>query len=108
MSGSHTSAPMPVYTMSNRCPPKAATASYTSETTNAASMPSERASEAAADTAGAEKSSPLTSAPRRAQDSVSSPMWHCRCTSRFPVTSPASAASKGRSVLAPARKPSRS
>jgi hypothetical protein len=58
--------------------------------------------------AGTEKSSPLTTAPRRAQDSVSSPMWHCRCTSRRPDTEPTSRVSNGRSVDAPARNPARS
>jgi hypothetical protein len=70
--------------------------------------PSEAASDLAASIAGAEKSSPLTSAPRRAQDSVSSPMWHCRCTSRRPATGPTSATSNGCSVDAPARNPGRS
>jgi hypothetical protein len=99
---------MPVYTMSNRCPPNAATASYTSATTNVASKPSEAASDEAADMAGTEKSSPLTTAPRLAHDSVSSPMWHCRWTSERPATEPTSDTSNGRSVQAPARNPARS
>ena len=94
--------------MSNRCPPNAVTASYTSAHTNLAGRPSAAASEDAASMAGAEKSSPLTTAPSRAQDNVSSPMWHCRWTSERPATEPTSDTSNGRNDDAPARNPSRS
>ena len=43
--------------------------------------------------ASAEKSSPVAIAPRWARLIVSSPIWHWRWTSRFPATSPISAAS---------------
>ncbi len=35
-----------------------------------------------------EKSRPVTRAPRRASDTVSVPMWHCRCATSSPVRSP--------------------
>ena len=38
--------------------------------------------------AGAEKSSPTTSAPRCARVSVSRPKWHCRCSTRSPADRP--------------------
>jgi hypothetical protein len=89
-------------------PAKAAAASYTSATTNVADKPSDAARAEAAEMAGAEKSSPLTNAPRRAQDKVSSPIWHCRWTSERPDTEPTSDVLNGRSEDAPARNPARS
>ena len=44
-----------------------------------------RRSPRAASIAGSEKSSPVTRAPSRAQDSESRPKWHWRCTRRAPV-----------------------
>ena len=32
-----------------------------------------------------EKSTPVTFAPSNASDSVSVPIWHCRCSSCFPA-----------------------
>src|SRR6478609_5630988 len=85
-------------------------ASYTSAATKAArsaGSSSERARPRAVSTAGPEKSRPTTwAAPWRAQDRVSSPMWHWRCSSVRPVTSPTSASSKSRRASRPARKAS--
>ena len=55
-----------------------------------------------------EKSAPVTRAPRRAHESVSSPMWHMRCKSVLPVTSPTSVRSYSRILMSPLKNPSRS
>jgi hypothetical protein len=55
--------------------------------------------------ASAEKSTPVTAAPRRAHESVSRPMWHCRRRSVLPRTLPTSRVSTRSSVERPRRKP---
>ena len=72
------------------------------------SRPVRRARSAAWRTAAGEKSMPTTSAPRRAQDRVSMPKWHCRCSRRLPETSPSARRSTCPSVLFPRRNPSTS
>ena len=47
-------------------------------------------------------------APRCASFSVSTPKWHCRCSTRRPLTSPSSASSIGWSLPRPARNDARS
>ena len=42
---------------------------------------------------------PVTIAPCRAQDSVSVPIWHCRCSSVFPATFPISPSSISSSAV---------
>src|SRR5271168_51996 len=49
-----------------------------------------------------EKSTPVTFAPSRAHDIVSSPKWHCRCSSDLPRTSPTSRSSIGLRRFSPA------
>ena len=71
----------------------AAGASYRSDWTNVASIPRSAASARAAATASALKSRPVTFAPRRAQESVSSPKWHWRWSSVRPSTGPISSRS---------------
>jgi len=66
-------------------PAHAAGASSTSLRTNTADSPAPAASPRAASIAAGEKSMPVTAAPSLAQDSVSSPIWHCRWASRNPT-----------------------
>lgn len=56
------------------------------------------------------KATPVTTAPRRAQLSVSRPKWHCRRRSVVPFRTcgPSSASSSGHSDVPPALKPSTS
>ena len=85
---------------------------WESASTKAASMPASAASPRARSTATGEKSRPVALAPRRANDSVSSPKWHCRCSTSSPSTSPTEArtSSSSRSVSEepPAKKPATS
>ena len=78
MSGSQHSAPIPVYTRSNGSGPSAPAASYTSASTKRMSAPARLAIRRACASEAAEKSSPVMAAPRRASETVSVPMWHCR------------------------------
>jgi hypothetical protein len=50
--------------------------------------------------ASREKSRPVAVAPRRTRQSVSRPIWQCRCRTRFPDISPSSAASMSCSIFA--------
>ena len=57
-----------------------------------------------------EKSTPVTTAPRRAQLSVSRPKWHCRCSSVVPspTSGPSSPSSMALSEVLPALNPATS
>src|SRR5438876_568030 len=62
---------------------------------NRASNPHSSARARAASSAGSEKSTPVTIAPSRAQDSVSRPKWHWMCRRPLPFTSVSSSRSTG-------------
>src|SRR5438477_13198066 len=72
--------------------------------TKVAGMPVSWLNDLARAMALSEKSTPVTIAPRLAQERESRPKWHCRCKSDLPATSPSSSSSIGRSVDFPALK----
>src|SRR5829696_4382904 len=63
--------------------------------------PDRAAMSAALASDAAEKSVPVTWAPRRASDTVSKPIWHCTCR----MLSPARSSSRPRAASNPARSP---
>ena len=54
--------------------------------------------------AAPEKSTPVARAPSRAQDIVSMPKWHCKCSRDLPATGPISSRSIRLMVIRPALK----
>ncbi len=78
--------------MSNRSSSTSGSPS-TSDRTNVAGIPTSAASPRAATIASSLKSTPVTVAPSRAHDSVSSPKWHWRWSSVLPSTLPTSSRS---------------
>jgi hypothetical protein len=101
----HMSTPRDVKTMSYVSRNRSGAAA-TSDSTNRAGTPIRPARSRAIRNEAAEKSTPVTRAPRRAQDSVSRPMWHCRWTNSAPLTSPTSATSISPRESRPATKDS--
>ncbi len=100
MSAIHTMAPQEANTTSN--PVRSAGGLSTSDCTKLPGTPVSAESARAAATASPEKSSPVTSAPIRASDNVSSPKWHCRCSSFWAFTSPIPSRTMGSRMLLPA------
>ena len=105
-SGSQLSTPKEVNTTSKS--PSGWPGATTSETTKRASRPVAAARSRACSDGPLREVDPGRPGPRLAQDSVSSPKWHCRWSRSLPATSPTSSTSSGRRSRRPDRQPSTS